>query len=481
MPATSDTNAARASPALTPAPPSFLPPDRPTSARPTTAPSPSAIDRTARVRPVSFPQAASSTPSSLPSDVHSDGSSDIEHHTPALNATAPVRFMQDAIAANAPLVAVTGGLSYLGSHVVARMLTKGFYVRAIIPQGASTDFLTRLPGAQTRLQLVPVRDPAAEDARATMLIAYRGVSTVIHAASFSTHGGKLPKNVASRRIVNALKLSLDAASTPGNVVTNFIYISSELTVFDPSRHPRHQNVQLTENDWFDCSRSSRETTHAFAYAHTVAEMRLWARVGRGGLPFNVCSVIPSFVLGPILSTRQMASTPTISFFNTLASGSLTDFPDIPMAPVDVRDVARAITALTERPEIGGRILLCAKSLTAFEFLVHARREFPQYAWPQISKRMLFRRSTGKGAPDALKLLKNADFTSRERWGRKYMFSQRRAKEELGLSFRPVSDTIRDTLMSLAHYKLVNQVPTHVDETKQVPSKNVDIPIVEMEL
>lgn len=362
--------------------------------------------------------------------------------------------MQAAIAKNAPLVAVTGGLSYLGSHVVARMLAKNYFVRTIVPQGANSDFLLRLPGAAERLQIIHVRDPAAEDARSSLLIGFRGVTTVIHAASFSTHGGKVPKTVTSKRIVNALRIALDVASAPGNIVANFIYVSSELTVFDPSMHSRRDVAQLTEDDWYDCSKQARESTHPFAYAHTVAEMRLWARAGRGALPFNVCSVIPSFLIGPVLSDRHVQSTPSLAYFSALASGALVDIPDIPMSPVDVRDVARAITALTERPEIGGRMLLCAEALSSIELLVQARRNFPSYKWPELAKRKIFRRSVGRGESQALKALKSAEFACRDRHGRKYAFSQQRAHDELGLIFRPASETLRDTLISFGRHDIL---------------------------
>lgn len=360
--------------------------------------------------------------------------------------------MKAAIAANAPLVAVTGGLSFLGSHVVARMLTKGYFVRAIVPQGANVDFLLRMPDAENRLQVIPVRDPAAEDARSSMLLAFRGVSTVVHAASFSTHEGKIPRNIASKRIVDALKISLDVASAAGNVVTNFIYISSEMTVYDPNRHPRNKSVELNERDWFDCSRIiGRESTNAFAYAHTVAELRLWARAGRGGLPFNVCSVIPSFLLGPVLSSRHIASTPSLQIFNAIANGSLTEVPDVPMSPVDVRDVARAITALAERPEISGRMLLCAESFTSHDLITQATLDFPEYAWPELRKRHFLRRSLGKGDPEAVKAFRRSEFASRDRQGRKYHFSQDRARNELGLNFRPVHETLRGTITSFVRH------------------------------
>ncbi|PXF41371.1 Cinnamoyl-CoA reductase 1 [Gracilariopsis chorda] len=378
-------------------------------------------------------------------------------HALSSSAAATTNFMKSAIEAEAPLVAVTGGLSFLGSHVVARMLMKGYFVRTIVPQGANADFLLRLNGASRRLQIIPVRDPAAEDARSAMLLAFRGVSTVVHAASFSTHSGKITKQVASKRIVDALKIALDAASAPGNVVINFIYLSSELSVYDPTQHSKHKTVQLTENDWFDCSRPSRESSHAFAFAHTVAEMRLWARVGKGNLPFNVCSVIPSFVLGPVLSSRQVASTPSVSFFKCVADGSLKYVPDVPMSPVDVRDVARAITALTERPDISGRILLSAESLTSTELIFRAERDFPQYKWPVLVRRHFLRRSH-KGDANARKELKEADFAGKDRRGRRYEFSQTRARVELGLRFRRVDETIGDTILSLERCGLLLQLP-----------------------
>lgn len=332
------------------------------------------------------------------------------------------------------------------------MLTKNYYVRTIVPQGACTDFLFSLPHAQSRLQIIPVRDPAAEDARSAMLLAFRGVSTVIHAASFSTHHGKVAKQTAAKRIVDALKISLDAASAPGNVVTNFIYLSSEMTVYDPSQHPRRKSVQLNESDWLDCSRlSARQSTNAFAYAHTVAELRLWARAGRGNLPFNVCSVVPSFLLGPVLSPRHISSTPSLQFFNSLASGSLTRVPDIPTSPVDVRDVARAVTALAERPQVSGRILLSADSLSSFELIALAASRFPEYNWPDVRKNRFTRHSQGKGDPDAVKNLRNSEFASRDRCGRKYSFSQSRARNELGLNFRPVWETLRDTITSFVRH------------------------------
>lgn len=375
-----------------------------------------------------------------------------------VNGATSTRFMQDAIAANAPLVAVTGGLGYVGSHVVARMLAKGYFVRTLVPQGANVDFLLQLEGADKRLQIVPVRDLAAEDARSALLIAFRGVSTVVHAASFSAHTGKLTKSTASKRIVDALKISLDTASAAGNVVTNFIYLSSEMAVFDPAKHPRRKVVELTENDWYDCSRSSRETSDAFAYAHTVAEMRLWARVGHGGLPFNVCTVVPSFVMGPVLSARHISSTPSLSFTHSVASGNLLQLPDVPMSPVDVRDVARAITGLVERPEISGRMLLCAESLTSVELVSKAALICPQFKWPALNQRRLFNGAHRRSNPDALKAVKEADYAARERRGRRYSFSQNRASNELGLTFRPVDLTIKDTLTSFVRFSALSEAP-----------------------
>lgn len=398
---------------------------------------------------------------------------------PALpTGSAPTRFMKSALASNVPLVAVTGGLSYLGSHIVARHLAIGHFVRALIPQGANSDFLTNLPGAATRLQLVQLRDPSAPDALPATLIALRGASTVVHAASFSTHGGKLSKHAAARRIVDSLKIALDAASTPGNVVTNFVYIGSEMAVFDPSLHWKKRDdgtIHLTEADWYDCSKPSRELSQPFAYAHTVAEMRLWARVSRRTLPFSVCSVIPSFVLGPVLSERHVTSTPSVSFLASAASGSLWQVPDFPAPPVDVRDVAHAVAALSEhhyhrnqyhahdyrRHEVGGRVLLSAESMTAAELIRMSRSDFPQYKWTRVRTNGRFgtrfgrRRGCGsariKGDTEPVKMFKDAEFACKDRLGLRYSFSRVRARDELGMRFRSVTETVGDTLKSLHEF------------------------------
>lgn len=357
--------------------------------------------------------------------------------------------MQAAIATNSPLAAVTGALSYLGSHVVFRMLHKGYYVRAIVPQGAPVDFLMSMPGADTRLQIFPVRDPAAQDGYSSLLLAFRGVSTVVHAVSFSTHAGLVPKAVASKRIVDALKIALDAASAAGNVVTKFIYLSSGMTVFDPSQHTKRHSALLTESDWFDCTRSSsRDHAHAFAFAHTVAELRLWARAGRGSLPFKVCTVVPSFVLGPILSARHVSSTPSVEFLATAAAGKAGSVRDVAMSPVDVRDVARAVTAVAERSEIGGRLLLCASEMSAKEVISVGEQMCDGYAWNVGGKRWSW---GGKVAGH------DWEFVAKDRVGKRYSFSQTRASEELGLKFRPVEDTIRDTVTSLVTHGVLPKV------------------------
>lgn len=382
------------------------------------------------------------------------------------------RFLKAAATSNRSVVAVVGGLGFEGSHIVLQHLAAGYFVRAIIPEGANADFLKELPGALTRLQLIPVRDPSAEEARSKLLLAFRGVSTVIHAPSFSSHySSTQSRSACARRTVDALKLSLDAACAPGNLITNFIYLSSELTVYDPSQHSRGLiNLRsssrkrasipiLTENDWYDVSRRSRGRRRALAFGHTVAELRLWARFGKTTMPFNIVSLVPSFTIGPILSHGHIrASSGMVLLAN--AANNMRLPPDFAAPVVDVRDIARVTVMLTTRPFIGGRILLSAEALTSDELVERARvfmNTRGDLQWKGSRASRAYKRSDDRGLapiPDAVTYLKDADVAVRGRIGRKYAFSQTRANQLLGFKFTSVDQTLRDSVQSLERFNVV---------------------------
>lgn len=394
--------------------------------------------------------------------------------TPAFpTGPASYRFLQAAITSNRPLVAVVGGLGFEDSHIVFALLRAGYFVRAIVPEGADTTFLTRFPSASTRLQLIPVRDLAAEDARLKLLLAFRGVSTVIHAPTFSFKSSSTATRAsAGRRIVQALKLSLDAACAPDSLITNFIYLSSELTVYDPTihhpssphwfrssrRHGKPVIPILTENNWFDVSRRSCAHTYPIAHALTVAELRLWARAAKNPMPFNLISLIPSFTIGPIFAERHVHSSPGIALLASTAHG-IKPPPDFPANPVDVRDVARAIILLLDNKAlVGGRILLSAQTMTSTELVARARKFFPSQAPQPRDSRMRLSRTYCRPAPmlklpDATQMLKNGDIAVKGRIGRQYAFSQVRATQHIALRFNPVDNTLRDTIRSLQRFNI----------------------------
>lgn len=383
------------------------------------------------------------------------------------------RFLKAAANSNRSVVAVVGGLGFEGSHIVQQQLEAGYFVRAIIPEGANAIFLNELPGAQVRLQLIPVRDPSAEDAKSKLLLAFRGVSTVIHAPSFSAHySSTQSRSACARRLVDALKLSLDAACAPGNLITNFIYLSSELTVYEPAHHNNGWGLNLasssrgrkgiptlTENDWYDVSRKSRGRKRAMAFGQTVAELRLWARCGKTTMPFNVVSLVPSLTIGPILSPGHVRASSGIVFLAN-AVNNLRLPPDFAAPVVDVRDIALATVILTMRPYIGGRILLSAEPLSSDELEARAKVFTTGLGGTRLKgsrASRTYKRSDDRGlapVPDAVTYLKDADVAVRGRFGRKFAFSQTRAIQLLGFKFTPVDQTLRDSIQSLERFNVV---------------------------
>ena len=374
-------------------------------------------------------------------------------------------FASTARKAGAPLVAVTGAEYFIGAHVVKMLLENGAYVRAVVTADDGGSFLRRFPSARDRLQLITVLDYFSddEDVNKGLRKAFRGANAVVHALAAAPHSNKRKNNLAYL-LVDELERVLEVASIRGSTIRRLVYISSELTVYDPSTHPSGTEVHLTEKDWYDVSQS-KTGANSLAWSHTVAEERLWNRVTRAALPFTVCSVIPSFVLGPILTPSHIEACPSLHFFYCMLEGVLQAAPPVPTPPVDVRDIATACVQLIDRLEVSGRILLCAESMSALEMAEKGAAIYPRYPWPTTESTRPNWTIFGKHSSETRKLLKAAPFAAKNRRWQRYSFRQDRARTILGMDFRTSADTIRDTVDALVQLVCISDKRIDVPDTK----------------
>lgn len=399
-------------------------------------------------------------------DIVDDGMRDDGHGSDDFDVyDSSASFANTARAAGAPLVAVTGAEYLIGAHVVKQLLERGAYVRAVVTADDGGSFLRRFPSAPNRLQIVTVIDYFSEDEDVSRGLkrAFKGACAIVHALTAAPHSNKRKSNVACL-LLDELENVIEAASVRGTSVRRLVYISSELTVYDPTVYSEGDEVCLTEKDWYNMSKSN-SSSNSLAWSHTVAEERLWKSVNQTASMFTVCSVVPSFVLGPILSSSHVEACPSVNFLHCMLSGILPTVPPVPTPPVDVRDLAWACIELIDRPEVSGRILLCAHSLSALDLAAQGAETYPRYPWPTAESTRSNLPLFGKSAAQARRLLKDAPFADKARRWQRYSFSQDRARAVLRMEFRPPAETIRDTIDAFVKLGCVADKRIEIPEPK----------------
>lgn len=354
-----------------------------------------------------------------------------------------------------PICAVVGAETFLGSHVVQDLLREGGYVvRALVQSAAAASFLSVLDtSGEGLLSIVEIGSLTSTESDIPLRGALREVRCVINCYDALAADGKQSR-VAERCVVAARSLS-DAISAPGSSVLRLIHVGSSLSVFDP----RRENVcrdgeaiepELDENCWFAIDDAERKFSDPQAFGETASEMLLWSRASGDRAPYSMCSLVPSLLLGPIFTPAHA---------NAAGSRLIADYisrvsaiPLLPMPVVDVRDVALSITKLvTSQFHVCGRVFMTGKDSpeTSVELVDALRSLYPGFAWP-------FRVQARWAASDRVGVpWKMSRSAIKERRGRRYSLSNRRAVSEVGATFREIGQTLRDTVDSLQFQGAVN--------------------------
>jgi hypothetical protein len=248
------------------------------------------------------------------------------------------------------------------------------------------------------------------------------------------------------RAVGIAKLIADVAGAPGTSVERLIHVGSATSVFDPRNGDASVDgeMELDERCWFDCSDESRKVSDAEAFGSTAAEMLLWARAAGDRVPYTMCSVVPATVLGTLLTPSHASSAGHRLLVDYVARSHA--IPPLPIPIVDCRDVSFCVGSLvTTHEHVCGRILLMAESVSSGEIVGVCRSLFPGYPWPS---RALPRWAVSSSVAVPWRMSRGA---IKARYGRHFSMSQRRAVAEVGVSFRDIESTVRDSIASLSDF------------------------------
>ena len=182
--------------------------------------------------------------------------------------------------------------------------------------------------------------------------------------------------------------------------------------------------------------TSTVENNPYHYAKTVAERAAWD-AQQAQDRWRMVAVNPGLILGPSLTPASDSG--SLFLLDELFKGYFFyGAPDFSFTVADVRDVASAHIAAAENPDARGRYIVAATRMASFLDMSRALRQrfprnyrLPQHGLPHWPVRIL-------GPVFGL----TQDYI-RKHLGIRFTVDNRRSVEELGISYRPLEETLLD--------------------------------------
>lgn len=325
-------------------------------------------------------------------------------------------------------VCVTGATGFIGSHLTRLLLSEGYNVNGTVRDvaKAGAGFLSDLGGFdRLSLYAADLLDAGSFDK------AVSGCEVVFHVASPLLVNTTDPQRELLEPAVSGTRAVLGAAAR-AKTVRRVVMTSSLAAMAN-----RAAGTIITDKSW---NEDATLETDAYAYSKTVAEKAAWEFVDRADPGFDLVTINPSIVWGPALGPRLCESTAII---RDLYAGVYPVVVNLSLPIVDVRDLAYIELAAALTPQAAGRYIASAGFTRASEIVAHARaihdhKKLPKLhlehpVWNALARLVTYRQPRGTGRIIRANLGKRAECDTS------------RALTDLGARYRPIEETIADTI------------------------------------
>lgn len=335
-------------------------------------------------------------------------------------------------------VLVTGISGFIGGHIAAELLRRGYVVRGSVRSPArAAEVRAAMSDAGTDDTLLEIRqlDLLSDEGWAAATARCR---FVLHVASpFVTTKPKDPEDLirpAVQGTMRAINAALDAD-------VERVVVTSSLAAVQYA--PARRDHLFTASDW---TRLDGRGLGAYTVSKVQAERAAWGIVERRGVPNRLAVINPGAVIGPLLSEDPGTS---VTAIQQIMAGALPVIPDLRLPWVHVQDVADAhIEAMSSESAGGNRTIVATDPSSLVEVAAVLRERLPA-ASTKIPTRSMPTWLTWIASVFVPQLRDN-------RWliGSAQRFDHGPAEALLGRPFRSIPDTIEETGRSLVERGLV---------------------------
>ncbi|KAJ3068311.1 hypothetical protein HDU98_008495 [Podochytrium sp. JEL0797] len=334
-------------------------------------------------------------------------------------------------------IAVTGGNGFIASHTIHELLAspKNYSVTATVRSIAKGGVITGFPGASERLILkeADLLNPLSFD--------FTGQDVVLHIASpFALTVKDNQKDLVDPAVKGTLAV-LEAAKKAGTVKT--VVLTSSLA--SVTEKPQ-AGTAIDEAMW---NEDSSLNHNPYYFSKVMAEKAAWKFMeDNPECGFKLIAILPSFVIGPAYTINVNES---VSIIANIVQGGFPFRFNLWWPFVDVRDVAHTHILAFEKADlesgrylaVGDRSVSMGETCDMIKAQYPELRKVPRWAAPNIVPRLAsYLQPVGTGTFLRVNLSKEKG----------YDISNKKVKEALGVQFRPVEESVKDTVEDLIKWK-----------------------------
>nr|XP_023900337.1 ketoreductase azaE-like [Quercus suber]POE50716.1 ketoreductase azae [Quercus suber] len=332
-------------------------------------------------------------------------------------------------------VLLTGGSGFIAAHVLDFLLERGHSVVTTVRSQEKADKIASAhPNyGKDKLSFAIVEDIAQPNAFDNAVVSSPPFEAVIHTASpFHFNVTDVQKDLLDPALIGTTGV-LKSIKKSAPSVKRVVITSSFASIIDSSKSPR-PGYTYSEKDWNPITKTqaTENPSNGYRASKTFAERAAWDFIEQENPNFSLATMCPPLVLGPIvhyLNSLDGLNTSNQRIRDIMLGKAKDQIAETgTFIWVDVRDLALAHVLSAEKEEAANkRFFITAGYFSNKEIAQIVGKNFPEY-----KDGLPTEQTPGGDYPE----------------GGVHGYDNSRTKELLGIKFRPLEESIVDTVKSL---------------------------------